>query len=243
MRERREQWLTLEERLLGLKEMYCMYCILDPYNVSNGINHSLIECKRVSRDEEASRLRRAVRDELRRQKLPATRCGCMQCLIPKNICAKQQESNRELGEGECLMGGFLVDVMAVLFRFREVAEAVVPRMPTEEGDLSGFVDKMMAPSGVATLRTVRLIESMNELDVVKVVEGLEGRSRSSSSTGSEREREGSDGATEIDLEVPSPAGGWTVSEDVGEQRGVKRWASPRLSEVFEKEREKLRRVE
>ena len=237
MRERRGQWLALEQQLLGLKEMYCMYCILDPHNPSSSINHSLLECKRVAGDAEMSRLRQGVGDELRQQRLPPTGCGCIQCLMPKNICAKQQEANSGLGEGECLMGSFLVAMIAVLFRFREVAGTVVSGIPAEEAGLGGFVKKLMAPSDVATLRTVRLVESMNEMDVVRVVDVLEGGLSSSS----EAEEERGLSETEVDLEVPSPAGGWTPGEISWGECARKRRASLRLSEVFEEEKEKLRR--
>lgn len=52
MMERRSRWLELEERLIELKEMYCMYCLLDPYNTSKSIHHAAMECRRMQGDKE-----------------------------------------------------------------------------------------------------------------------------------------------------------------------------------------------
>lgn len=121
MMERRSRWLELEERLIRLKEMYCLYCVLDPYNSSTSINHAATECGRVRADKKMERLRVRVAEELREQRLPGHECGCIRCLMPKNICLKQQENNG-LGEEECLMGEFLAETMTVLFLFPRADE-------------------------------------------------------------------------------------------------------------------------
>ena len=76
-------------------------------------------------------------------------------------------------------------------------------IPVTERGLSTFVNKIIAPREVAALRTVRLVESIHEIDVVKVVEALEGNSGPRLET----EAEKSESETEVDLEVPLPAGG------------------------------------
>lgn len=172
MRERRARWLELEERLLQLKEMHCLYCLLDPYNSSTGSHHALSECQRIGKDAKASPLRGQVTHELRVQQLPRAGSGCFRCLMPKNICGKQQDNHR-LGEGECLMGSFLIDAMAVLFHFRDVVDGLIPGVPGPIGPLSGFVNKLTAPCGVFTLQTMRLVEMLGQLDVARLIEELD----------------------------------------------------------------------
>jgi superfamily II DNA/RNA helicase len=235
VRERRGQWLELEDNLLRLKEMYCMYCILDPYNTSDSINHALVECKRAPADRVMLQLREAVPAELRVQKLPPSGCGCFRCLMPKNICVKQQEANGLAGE-ECFTGTFLPDMVAVLFRFREVVEGIMPGVPTGVAQLCGFVNRVMAPSGIFSLKTVRLVEILGKVDVVKLVEELEEGSSSESESEEKGEcgdgqeagnvgrqsvengsqgREGRRSRDEesdygVDLTMPSPRGEWTA---------------------------------
>jgi len=172
MMERRSRWLDLEEKLLQLKEMYCMYCVLDPYNTSNSINHAGTECRAMQGDKKMKLVRGQVEGELRQQRLPPHECGCIQCLIPKNICLKQQENNG-LGEGECLMGRFLVETMAVLFRFQERTEGAIAGLPKRTEDLGEFVKRLMAARGWFTLKTVRLVEVLGGLDIVGMIEAIE----------------------------------------------------------------------
>lgn len=173
IRERRGQWLELEAKLLELKEMHCLYCIVDPYNRGNGINHSWLECKRMPKDAGMSRLREAVGNELRSQGLPPKEGGCFRCLMPKNICTKQQENNG-LDEETCFMGTFLPDTLAVLFRFREMVEEFMIGVPTGLDDLSGFVKRLMDPIEILSrLKTVQLVDVLRQVDVVKLTEELE----------------------------------------------------------------------
>ena len=198
MMERRSRWLELEERLLRLKEMYCLYCVLDPYNSSNSINHAATECGRVRADKEMEGLRGRVAGELREQRLPRHECGCIRCLMPKNMCLKQQENNG-LGEEECLMGGFLGETMAVLFRFRSRTEGVIAGLPEGSGELREFVKAVMAGREWFKLKTVALVEVLGGLEVAEVIEGLERKER-----GEEDERD---------------EGGWEVEEDGVEWAG------------------------
>lgn len=172
MMERRSRWLDLEQKLLQLKEMYCMYCVLDPYNTSNSINHAGTECRAMQGDKKMKLVRGQVEGELRQQRLPPHECGCIQCLIPKNICLKQQENNG-LGEGECLMGRFLVETIAVLFRFQERTEGAIAGLPKRTEDLGEFVKGLMAARGWFTLKTVRLVEVLGGLDIVGMIEAIE----------------------------------------------------------------------
>ena len=264
--ERRIRWLELEERLLNLKEMYCMYCILDPYNTSNSINHSSVECKRLPEDKAMLQVQKQVQAELRTQHLPAHECGCFRCLMPKNICTKQQENNG-LAEDVCFMGRFLPDTIAVLFQFGEGVEGMIPGIPNPSAGLGGFVNGMLAPSGWYTLKTVRLVEMLGKVDIIGLVEELE--DDTGSETGDEEGEERSDvvGAADgegqrageenseegLDLKLASPGGGWEMEEGEewwigldmrspsGRGGGRKRRASTRLSETFAEEKARLRR--
>ena len=125
----------------------------------------------MAADKAISRAREQVYAELKAQKLPQRERGCFRCLVPKNICTKQQENNG-LAEDEYFMGRFLLDVIAVLYQFRERVEGIIAGLPTNESCLPRFVNRMMAPCGLFTLKTVRLVESLARLDVVRLIEEL-----------------------------------------------------------------------
>ena len=200
-----------------------------------------------------SQAHKQVQAKHRVQKLPQRESGCFRCLIPKNICTKQQENNK-LVEDECFMGRFLPDMIAILFHFREVVEGLVAGVPANETCLPRFVNRIMAPCGLFTLKTVRLVESLGRLDVVKLVEELEVESDTDTESdageagvgeGGRWAEQGVRGGSEdgIDLTVPSPEGGWSagvMDVDVWSRavdgRGCKRRASTRLSETFEEEK-------
>ena len=163
-----------------------MYYILDTYNTSNSINYSLLECKRLPKDKAMLQFRKEAQVKLGVQRLPPREYRYFRYLIPKNIYTKQQEKNG-LVEDKCLIGRFLPDIIAVLFGFRETVDSLIPRVPTQVVRLPMFVNRIIAPRGIYTLKTVRLVESLSVLKVVKLVEELEKDLESESGSESESE--------------------------------------------------------
>lgn len=238
MRDRRSRWLDLEDKLLKLKEMYCTYCLLDPYNPSPSIHHAQVECPRCCKDPIASRLRQQVKRELVGQQLPRPGSGCFRCLMPKNLCTKQQENNR-LEEDECLMDSFLPDTIAVLFQFRDRLDNVMSGVPIQLTHLSGFVHQMINPCEAAALQTMHIVEILSRLDVVEITEALEGYS-------DQGDAESDPGENGLDLRMLSPIEepncSWRktvlgdVSNEVEGGRNRKRKAEKRLSQIFQEEK-------
>lgn len=163
-RREKKDVLRLEMALSELKEGSCFYCLLDPYRPDRSVFHPIGECPRAERDRKFQDLKQRIARGLLEQRLPLTGSGCFRCLIPKNLCKRQAESNG-LEEDSCFMGTFLKDALAIIFQSDNGIYNSIRGLPKRREELQFWLREITTPTNVCGLQSIRLIDILRGIEV------------------------------------------------------------------------------